>query len=192
MNKLHANASLTIPQRLEVKRLFEIEKVPVSQLAKRFCVGESAIRKWIRRSSPEDRSSAPHRKRSVVTVDYRQAIIDYRRLHPTHGAKRIAFELLAQFPFANRGTIALILQDSGLTQKAKRQKRQWQIPVGRHRLQADVQELPAIKGQSGREYKISFIHLKTRWKYSEIHPDQNSATIAAVYQRALDNLPPFS
>lgn len=190
--KLHSNSSLTIPQRIEVKRLFEIEKVSVCELAKRFCVGETTIRRWIARDSPFDKSSARHHHQYKVTDDYRQAIIDYRQENPTHGAKRIAFELRERFPIAHRGTVALILQETGLTRVGNRVKTNWQIPVGRHRLQCDVQELPAIRGSQGFEYKISFIHLRTRWKYSEIHPDQKSETIAGVYQRALDNLPPFS
>ncbi len=54
-----------------------------------------------------------------------------------------------------------------------------------------MQELPAIAGHHGREYKISLIHLRTRMKYSEIHPDQRSATIAGVVERAMSRLPPF-
>jgi transposase-like protein len=192
MKKQHANAALTIPQRLEVKRLFDKEKVSVSDLAKRFCCGESTIRKWINRASPQDQSSAPHCKRVVVTQDYRQAVLAYRQQHPTHGPIRIAAELQAAHPQAHRGTVALILQKAGLTQPRQRAKPKWQIPVGKHRLQCDVQQLPAIRGSQGFEYKISFIHLRTRWKYSEIHPNQWSETIAGVYQRALDNLPPFS
>lgn len=192
MKKLHSNAALTIPQRIEVKRLFEIEQVSVTELAKRFCVGESTIRKWMRRDSPADRSSAPKRKREVVTDDYKQAVIEYRRLNPSHGAKRIAFELEDKYAIANRGTVSIILQKHGLTKKSHRVKTKWKIPVGLHRLQCDVQQLPAIKGGIGFEYKISFIHLKTRYKYSEIHLDQKSETISQVYQRALDNLPPFS
>ena len=192
MKKQHANAALTIAQRIEVKRLFDKEKVPVSELAKRFCCGESAIRKWIKRATPEDKSSAPNRKRVVVTEDYRAAVIAYRQQHPTHGPIRIAAELQAAYPQAHRGTVGLILKKAGLTKKRQRAKSKWQIPVGKHRLQCDVQELPAIQGSKGFEYKISFIHLRTRWKYSEIHPNQQSETIAGVYQRALDNLPPFS
>lgn len=192
MKKLHANAALTIAQRIEVKRLFKIEKVSVADLAKRFCVGESTIRKWISRDSPEDKSSTPLRRRTVVTPEYRQAVIDYRRMHPSHGPIRIAFELNKAYPQAHRGTVALILKENDLSQRPKRIKPKWQIPVGEHRLQCDVQELPAIKGSKGFEYKISFIHLRTRWKYSEIHPNQKSETIAAVYRRALDQLPPFS
>lgn len=192
MKKQHANAALTIPQRIEVKRLFEQEKMAVSALAKRFCCGESTIRKWIKRAAPEDKSSAPQRKRAVVTTDYREAVLASRQQHPTHGPIRIAAELQSAYPQAHRGTVALLLQQAELTRKRQRAKPKWQIPVGRHRLQCDVQQLPAIQGSQGFEYKISFIHLRTRWKYSEIHPNQWSETIAGVYQRALDNLPPFS
>lgn len=192
MKKQHANAALTIPQRIEVKRLFDQEKVSVTELAQRFCCGESTIRKWIKRASPQDNSSAPHRKRAVVTADYREAVRAYRKEQPRHGPIRIALELRATYPQAHRGTVALILQQAGLAQRSPRAKPKWQIPVGQHRLQCDVQELPAIQGSKGFEYKISFIHLRTRWKYSEIHPNQQSDTMAGVYQRALDNLPPFS
>lgn len=123
--KLHSNASLTIPQRIEVKRLFEIEKVSVSELAKRFCVSETTIRRWINRDSPADISSAPQHRQRKVTDAYQQAVKEYRTAHPAHGAKRIAFELKTQYPIANRGTINLILQANGLTRKQKREKTRW-------------------------------------------------------------------
>ena len=58
-------------------------------------------------------------------------------------------------------------------------------------MQLDMQEIPAIVGHHGREYKISLIHLRTRMKYSEIHANQRSETIAGVLQRAMTALPPF-
>ncbi len=55
----------------------------------------------------------------------------------------------------------------------------------------DIQELPAIRGQHGREYTISVIHLRTRVKYSEIHPQASRKRVAAVLERAVSRLPPF-
>ena len=49
----------------------------------------------------------------------------------------------------------------------------------------DVQQLPAIEGGTGFEYKISLIHLSTRIKYSEIHSNYTSETVAGVFQRVL-------
>ena len=55
----------------------------------------------------------------------------------------------------------------------------------------DIQELPAIRGNRKREYKISLIHLRTRLKYSEIHTTASSKRVAEVLQRAVKRLPPF-
>ncbi len=190
--KLHANAALTIKQRRQVKQLFDNDKLPVVEIARRFSVAPQTVRRWVGRADFQDRQ-VKRRTPRVVTPEYEQAVIDYRRRHPAHGAIRIALALQAKFPFANRGTVAIILKREGLTKKAQpRVRTNWKIPVGRHRLQCDVQELPAIKGSKGFEYKISFIHLRTRWKYSEIQRDCTTETVAAVYRRALDNLPPFS
>lgn len=71
----------------------------------------------------------------------------------------------------------------------KRQRRP--IPVGRHRVQLDIQELPAIRGAHKREYKISLIHLRTRLKYSEIHSSASSKRVGEVLERAIERLPPF-
>lgn len=190
--KLHANSALTIKQRRRIKQIFDNDKLPIVEIARRFSVSPQTVRRWIGRIDFQDRQ-IKRRTPRVVTSEYEAAVIEYRRQNPTHGAIRIAVALQAAFPFANRGTIAIILKREGLTQKnPPRPRTKWRIPVGRHRLQCDIQELPAIKGGTGFEYKISFIHLRTRWKYSEIHLDCTTETVAAVYQRALDNLPPFS
>ncbi len=190
--KQHANAALTVAKRKQVKLLFETQQLSIAELARQFQVHRDTIRKWINRDSPFDKS-AGERKKHVITPEYEAAVIEYRKRNPYHGAIRIALALQAEFAFAGRGTAALILKKHDLTKKGKtRPKTKWKIPVGRHRLQCDIQELPAIKGQKGFEYKISFIHLRTRWKYSEIHLDCTTETVAGVYQRALDSMPPFS
>lgn len=63
--------------------------------------------------------------------------------------------------------------------------------MGRHRVQMDVQQLPAIAGGQGFEYKISLIPRRTRMKYSEIHPECTSRLVADVLERARQRLPPF-
>jgi len=139
-----------------------------------------------------DKSSTPLTLQTVITPEYRAAVIDYRMEHQNHGPIRIAQELTGHFPWANRGTVLSILQQEGLTRPLKREKApRTPIPVGRHRIQMDIQHLPAIQGGAGFEYKISAIHLRTRLKYTEIHTDRKSATVAGVLKRALDLLPPF-
>src|SRR5262249_53369928 len=81
---------------------------------------------------------------------------------------------------------------SGRTDSPAEKKRlKRSLPVGRHRVQMDVQQLPAVAGGGGFEYKISLIHLNTRMKYSEIHPSCTSALCADVLKRSIERLPPF-
>lgn len=189
--RLHAKAALTIKQRQQVRQLHQ-QGESIRSLARRFGVAERTIRRWANRESPDDRSSAPKHPKRVVTPAYRDAVLAYRQAHPTHGPIRIAHALKPTFAFANRNSVQRILQAEKLTQATVKSKPQkWAIPVGRHRVQMDIQQLPAIEGEQGYEYKISLIHLATRVKYSEIHPDSTSETVAGVFRRALDVLPPF-
>jgi hypothetical protein len=189
--KLHSQAALTLKQRQKVKRLHK-EGVSIRELAKRYGVNPTTIQRWIKRESPLDKSSTPLTLQTVITPEYRAAVIDYRMEHQNHGPIRIAQELKERFPWANRGTVLSILQQEGMTRPPKGKKAQrTPIPVGRHRIQMDIQQLPAVQGGKGFEYKISAIHLRTRLKYTEIHADRRSATVAGVLKRAMDLLPPF-
>ena len=193
LKRLHGNAALTLKQRQEVRRLFLEDHIPVAQIARRFSVHETTIRRWIPRESPKDLSTRPRHPRAVITPEYRKAVVEARRAQPELGPIRLADLLRPHFPQAKRGTISTILRQEGISRRAPRRNRERKpIPVGRHRVQMDVQQLPAVEGGRGFEYKITAIHLKTRFKYSEIHPDHRTTTVAGVLRRALDRLPPFT
>ena len=190
--RLHSQAALTIRQRIEVKRRHVEDGIPVLDLAEEFRVNPTTVQRWIGRESPLDRSSAPIQHHTVVTDRYRAAVIAYRKEHPRHGPIRIAQELRKEFSEAHRGTVLRVLQEEGLTRPQKKERAPGKhIPVGHHRIQMDIQQLPAVEGGKGFEYKITMIHLRTRLKYSEIHPDRKSATVVGVFRRGLDLLPPF-
>ena len=188
----HSNAALNEKQRLEVKRLHQDEGISIRALAARFQVNPTTIQRWVKRETGQDKPMGPRQPHRIVTNEYKQSILSYREQHPTHGPIRIAQALKAQFEYAHRGTILSVLQKAELTRIKPRPKSAWHIPQGKHRVQADIQQLPAIAGNSGFEYKYSFIHLSTRMKYSEIHPTQSTELAAQVLQRALLVLPPFS
>jgi hypothetical protein len=191
--RLHANAALTVQQRRTLRQLHEEEGVSIRELAIRFRVNPTTVQRWVNRDSPLDLTTAPVHHGTVVTPEYRAAIVGYRLAHPHHGPIRIAEELRPRFPVAHRGTVLRVLQEENLTRpKPVKPKTHVPIPVGRHRIQMDIQQLPAIEGGQGFEYKISAIHLRTRLKYSEIHPECTSKIVAGVLRRALDQLPPFS
>ena len=192
--KLHKNASLTLKHRQQIKDLYATGKFTREALAAKFGVTRKTISKWIHRTSIEDSTNAPKKARSI-TPDFIAAVKAYREAAATshHGKIRIAFELKEKHTCCNPGNVYLALKHVQLN-KAGTVKTPvpHKIPVGRHRTQMDVQTLPAIEGNEGFEYKISIIHLSTRVKYSEIHANYESKTIAGVYERALENLPPFS
>ena len=116
----------------------------------------------------------------------------FRRKHPTWGTRRLCDELRPYFPTVTRRILQRVLWEAhGRRPPPRRAPRPRQaIPVGRHRVQMDIQQLPAITG-GGYMYKISVIHLRTRLKYSEFHRNHRSRTVAEVLQRAQDQLPPF-
>jgi transcriptional regulator with XRE-family HTH domain len=191
--KLHKNASLTPKQRQQIKNLYTTGEFTQEELATKFGVTRKTISKWVHSSSIEDSSNVPH-KAKTITAEFIAAVKAYREDSITshHGKVRIAFELKNRHTCSNPSNVYSVLKQLKLNQ-AKKVKEQTiqQIPVGKHRTQMDVQVLTAIEGNEGYEYKISIIHLSTRIKYSEIHSDYSSKTIAGVYERALDNLPPF-
>ena len=187
--KLHKNAALTLGQRQQIQQLYATRQFSYPQLAAQFNTTPATIRKWVKREDYQDQSSAPKNHYRRVTDAYRQAVIDYRLAHPHHGPVRIEQELRSKYgPFAF-STVRLIL-DQSLPPKPKRPLMH-PLATGRYRTQMDVQQLPALTGKTGFEYKISIIHLATRIKYSEIHDDYESATIAEVFKRSMDVLPPF-
>ncbi len=192
--KIHKNAALTKNQRQNIKEMYLTGEYSQAELAKQFKVHRKTIGKWVNRDSQEDLSSRPKKPFSSITKEFEDAVKSYRgdSLTSHHGKIRIAFELKEQYPCSNPSNVYLILKRANLNQeKSSSNKVSAKIPVGKHRTQMDIQQLPAIEGNEGFEYKISIIHLSTRIKYSEIHDNYESKTIAAVYERALDNLPPF-
>lgn len=190
--KTHANAALAIRQREEVKRLHLEEDVSYRGLASRFGVNLSTIRRWVKRDFPLDLSTAPKKRRSALNPIQREAVLQYRRENPKAGGKTIAAVLEKEHGPMSHATISRLLKANGFTQAPIKKIRKCEpLQVGRHRLQMDIQQLPAIRGEKGFEYKISIIHMATRMKYSEIHPQVTSETVAQAVRNALGHMPPF-
>lgn len=187
--KLHKNATLTPKQRQEIQRLYATGQVSYPQLAQKFAVSRKTVIKWAKRTDSQDQTSAPKQHHRRVTDAYRLAVISYRQANPTHGPVRIERQLRDHYGQFASSTVRLIVKEAE-AQKPRRPKMD-HLPTGRYRTQMDVQQLPALKGNSGFEYKISIIHLSTRVKYSEIHDNYQSHTIAEVFKRSMDVLPPF-
>lgn len=193
--EIHQNARLTPKQRQQVQALYATGQHSQSSLARRFATTRKTIAKWVSRGQAQDASSAPRTARRRITPEFEQAVRAYRQdpLTSHHGKVRIAHELSAAHPCSSPSNVYLVLKRLRLSRpRPARPKSPAPLPVGRHRTQMDIQQLPAVQGGSGFEYKISLIHLSTRLKYSEIHDNYESKTLAGVYGRALERLPPFS
>ena len=195
--KIHNNASLTPAQRRRVRELYRSGGYTQAGLAAMFGTTPQTIRKWAGRDHDTDAPGGPRkRRRPTVTPEFVEAVRAYRADPATchHGKVRIAHELRPEHACSNPSNVYRVLKQLDMANPARpaRAKADGHIPVGRHRTQMDVQQLPAVGGGQGFEYKISVIHLSTRVKYSEIHDNSRSETVAGVYLRALDNLPPFS
>lgn len=190
--KLHANAALTLKQREEVRKLHD-KGLSYRQLAERYRVNLSTIVRWMHRDSPLDLSSAPKKKRSALDKKQKEAILEYRMENPGAGARTIATVLAKDHGKMSHATISRFLKEEKLSHPLPRKERKEREPlkVGKHRLQMDIQKLPAIRGGEKFEHKITIIHMATRMKYSEIHPSITSETVAQAVRNALAHMPPF-
>jgi len=189
--KLHGNAALTIRQRSEVRRRHLEEGTSIRTLARQFKTTPNTIHVWVHREQPLDKAAIPHNPHRIVTSEYRNAVIACRQDNPHYGPIRIANKLKSDFPEANRGTVYNILRERDMLRPRKPKRDSKPIPVGRHRVQLDIQQLPAVKGGKKFEYKISMIHMRTRMKYSEIHNNARSSTVADVLEKGMKRLPLF-
>jgi len=190
--KYHANATLTVHQRRSMRKEFQ-EGASIVTLAARYHVTTKTVQKWVHRDDPADRSSAPRRRRSKRPPGLKRAVKEHKRLNPDRGTRSIADHLRRYFPGLTRSRVRHILKtaDSNEDKPSKEKRKPNPLPVGRHRAQMDIQKLPVVQDESCFEYKVSVIHLSTRNKYSEIHDNHKSKTVADVLVRALDRLPPI-
>ena len=86
--KYHANAKLTVHQRLAMKEEFE-EGMSLTQLAQRYHISTKTVQRWIHRDVPTDRSSAPKRRRSKRGGGLKAAVKRHKNAHPRHGTQQI-------------------------------------------------------------------------------------------------------
>jgi len=190
--QLQTKAGLTVEQRQEVQRL-HANGASIRWLARRFEVNPTTIQRWVKRKSPLDHTSAPVSRPTVITPEYRAAVVKYRKAHPEHGPAPIASALVGEFPKANRGTVLRILQEEGLTRSPRHQEGAGKSRRGRrHRLQVDIHRLPAAEESQAPQVKITVVHRGTRLKYFEVCRDQRPQTVAGVLRRALGYVPAFA
>ena len=193
---LHKNAKLTPLLRQHLRQLYQRGQ-SVSALARRFAVNRKTASKWAKRADSADSKGPVQRRKRVLTPDYEQTVLAYRQAHPERGARRLVADLRADWPQLRVSTVEKLLREHNLTgKKATAHTAAKPLKVGKHRVQMDIQQLPAVGGGQGfdgvaRRYKVSVIHLATRFKYSEIHAQATTEVVAQVVRNAMEKMPPF-
>lgn len=170
--KLHQNASLTLKQRQQVKDLYASGQYSQQALAYQFGTTRRTIAKWVNRSDIHDASSAPKQPHRSISAEFEQAVKAYREnpLTRHHGKVRIAEALKKNYACSNASNVALVLKKLKLSQpKLLKAKDKTHIPVGRHRTQMDIQQLPAVSGDKGFDRVAGAIQDIC---YSPFHPYQ--------------------
>lgn len=191
--KLHKNASLTLKNRQQIKDLYTTGEFNQQHLAIRFGVTRKTIAKWINSPTVEDSCNVKKLTKSI-TDEFITDVKAYRENKETnhHGKVRIARELKGKHACSNPSNVYLVLKQLKLNKvNIKKTKIKKYIHTEKHRTQIDVQKLPDSESNIGFKHKISIVHVSTRIKYFEIHSNADSSTIAGVYRRALDYLPPL-
>ena len=156
MMRLHKNATLPPKQRQRIKALHLTGKHTKASLARLFGVNRKTVAKWIERKELSDKSSRPPSKPSKVTDAFKEAVKTNRQnpLTSHHGKVRIAYELAPEYGCSNPSNVYKALQHLHLNRaKTAIDKQVQTIPTGKHRTQMDIQQLPAIAGNEGFEYK---------------------------------------
>lgn len=189
--KLHGNAALMVNQRQELKRLREAG-LTYRELTQKFGVHMSTVWRWTHRDSPLDLSTAAKQKRGALNPQQQEAIRGYRKENPQAGARTIVAVLSRTYGPMSHATVSRFLKREALSRpRPPKAVLRQPLKVGRHRLQMDIQQLPAVKGGEGFEYKVSIIHMATRMKFSDIYPELTAEVVVQALRKALAHLPPF-
>src|SRR4030042_10375 len=121
--EIHGNSALSLKQRVEVQRLPQGQGVSSRQLAARYRVNLSTIRRWIHRKAPLDVASGPHHPRPRLTPEQRAAIRRYREENPRAGARTIAAVLTKEYGPLSPATIGRFLKAEGWTRPREKKVR---------------------------------------------------------------------
>lgn len=120
--------------RYEFVMLTRNGEMSLSQACIRFGISRKTGYKWLRRyanngaAGLSDRSRRPHRITLKVPAELEDQIIDWRKKHPTWGARKIRKKLQdsGYSPLPACSTITVVLHRNGLIDKAVSSHKKWQ------------------------------------------------------------------
>ena len=183
--RLHANATTTPKVRAHI----QASASSVADLANELGVSETTIRRWRRRSDTTDRSHAPKRRTTKLTLD-QEALIRELRLTVGLSLDDIV-EVMRRCvePTLSRSAIHRCLKRHGINARPPVPKPAVghfdPAPVGF--IHIDLKHLAQLVGQ--KSYVFVAIDRATRFVHVEIASRRDSETIAACLERFLEAFP---
>jgi transposase len=185
--KLHANATTTPANR----KLIQASADSVPELAERFGVNESTIRRWQGRTSVDDRSSRPHTLQTNMSVEEEALIVELRT------TVRLSLDDIVEVmkrcidPSLSRSAIHRCLQRHGVskpltqTEPTKPHGTFDEYAVGF--VHVDLKHLTKLQGKPA--YVFVAIERATRFVHIEIVHQRDAMTIAACLERLIAAFP---
>lgn len=180
MSRVHAQARTTPRTRTEIK------ESPASQaeLAERYNISRSTVRKWKERDCPEDRSHRPHKLSTTLTPAQEIIVVELRclMLLPLDDLLAVVKEFIN--PAVSRAGLDRCLRRHGVSNlrelqaKALADAGESAPPVKTFKdyepgfLHMDIKYLPKMPDETERRYLFVAIDRATRWVFMRIYPDQ--------------------
>lgn len=182
---LHANAATTPKQRAYI----QASRQSVAELAIKFSVSETTIRRWRSRTSVADRSHTPKRLTTKLSPLEERLICELRSnlQLPLDDITEVMRRCVNAA--ISRSATHRCLQRHGLSQRPKPEK----PPVGRFEattvgfIHVDIKHLPAL--QRRKSYAFVAIDRTTRYVYLEVLDRRDAQTAEGFLERFLAGFP---
>lgn len=182
---IHPRARTTPAIRKEIQEA--PSSVSTAELARRFSVNRNTVAKWRKRKSQEDVSHAPKRHWSQkLTASDIQIIVQTRKLTnlPIDDLLVVVNPQLSN-PIG-RSRLGDILKEHGLTQKPKREIKQF-ASYEPGFIHIDCTYLPKIEGVQSKAFCA--IDRISKWAYVEIHERKTQEASAEFLQNLIKKCP---
>ena len=189
---LHKNATTTPATRLAIQQASGSDY----ELAERFNVGRSTIRKWRQRHGVQDASHTPHRLQTTLNAGQEELVVYLRsqlRL-PLDDLLAVIHEFIE--PAMSRSALARLLRRRGVSSLPEPE-----LDAPAHQtkpfkayepgyVHLDVKYLPQMQDESERRYVFVAIDRATRWVFIAIKSHRTAAS-ARSFLNALAKAAPF-
>jgi transposase InsO family protein len=178
--KLHKNATTTPA----IRKTIQESTDTVAELAKRYHLNETTVRRWKRRDTQYDRSHRPHRLQTKLT-EAEELLIRELRTELRLGGEDI-LEVLQRSvnPKLSRSAIFRCLKRQGLNQLPPLQEPEPSQPFEQYAcgfIHLDIKHLSRLDGKPA--YVFVAIDRATRFVYVEIHHNRSGQTSAEFLER---------